>query len=112
MIPKALLMVLTITAIKIHCLKTAGAHFLLLQWLIEVLLKAENSKHGQRPPSVSVSKGFGLEEEDAGWLGGEMSPCFLLWLLLELMSNYIQSPCTRGVIQRLNLVPPLSRAQC
>lgn len=61
MIPKALQMVLAVTAIKIHCLETAGAPFLLLQCLIEVLLKAENSNHspGQRSPPVSVSKGFG-----------------------------------------------------
>ena len=55
---QALQMVPSRTAIKIHCLETAGAWFLLLQCLIEVLLKAENSERGWRSPSTFVSKGF------------------------------------------------------
>lgn len=60
MIPKALQMVLSITAITNHCLETAESQFLLHQCLTEVLLKTENIEQGCRPPSISVVKGFGL----------------------------------------------------
>lgn len=43
---KALPMVPTVTAVKIHCLQAAGVQFSLLQSLIEVLLQAENSEQG------------------------------------------------------------------
>lgn len=56
----ALQVVLTIIAMEVHCLQTTGAQLLLLQGLNEVLIKAENSEQVWRPPSISVSNGFGL----------------------------------------------------
>lgn len=56
----ALQVVSTIIAMEVQSLQTTGAQSLLLQGLNEVLLKAENSKQVWRPPSISVSNGFGL----------------------------------------------------
>lgn len=99
MTPRTLQMVLSAAAIKIHWLKTAGAWYLLLKCLIEVLLRADTmSKASATAASLLLRVSIFKKQMLGGWEVEMSLPLFLLLLLLKLTSNYIQCLCTPSVI--------------